>query len=537
MLVITLALTAVVYGQFELAKDRSVSQMRENVDQTAVQTADQIDAQIRRQKDYIGFYASRPRASDFDRSDEFLRGLLTNPYVFGGQVVSANGTVVAFEGDVRSGMRRETIGDDIGDRPYVRRPAQTGETYVTDPERIEGTDQYIVVVSAPIFEDGERVGVLAAALPINEFTFLTMVPPLETDVRTVSIQAGNRTFHESKMTFADNVSSTATVISTGWSVRVSRSRAALDARLCQMAILQVGSLVLVLSLVVGLAVWEYNANIRQAEKLLDGFQSLREGDYDHTPGLGSGEEWHQIREGFDDLADALAAREAEVREREQRIQVFNRVLRHNIRNDMTVVANYAEFAVEESDDPAVRNAAEKIAEHGWDLVDLGEKARRLGTGMEGEGTEPVETDVAAVVTDVAATVREQYPEADVSVEVRDERSSVAIPAFDAAVENVCENAVEHNDTDDPTVSVAVETITEDGEEWTRVAVADDGPGIPAHERAVLTDGEETDLDHGSGLGLWLVHWVVERSDGRLSFAENDPRGSVVRMDLRPADGD
>src|SRR6056297_1697376 len=109
MLVITLALTAVVYGQFELAKDRSVSQMRENVDQTAVQTADQIDAQIRRQKDYVGFYASRPRASEFNESGEFLRGFLTNPYVFGGQVVSANGTVVAFEGDVRSGMRGEII--------------------------------------------------------------------------------------------------------------------------------------------------------------------------------------------------------------------------------------------------------------------------------------------------------------------------------------------------------------------------------------------------------------------------------------------
>jgi signal transduction histidine kinase len=70
-----------------------------------------------------------------------------------------------------------------------------------------------------------------------------------------------------------------------------------------------------------------------------------------------------------------------------------------------------------------------------------------------------------------------------------------------------------------------------------VSVADDGPGIPDHERAVLTDGEETALEHGSGLGLWLVHWVVERSGGRLSFAENDPRGSVVRMDLRPASED
>ncbi|UPV99038.1 sensor histidine kinase [Halorussus gelatinilyticus] len=536
MLVVTLVLSGVVYGQLELAKDRSVAQMRENVDQTAIRTAEQIDAQIRQQKDYVGFHASRPRASNFSRSEEFLRGFLTNPYVFAGQVVAANGTVVAFEGDVAPEVRRETVGNDIENRTYFQRPARTGEIHVTDPERVADTDQHIVIISAPIFEDGEITGVLAAAFPVNEFTFLTMVKPLETDVRTVSVGMGNQTLHESRRSFIDGVSSTATVSSTGWTVRVSRNRATLNARLREMAILQAGSLALVLALVVGLAVWEYNANIRQAEKLLDGFRALRDGDYDHTPGLSSGEEWHQIREGFTDLADSLATRETELREREQRIQVFNRVLRHNLRNDMTVVVNYAEYVADESENPEVREAAEKIAARGWDLVDLSEKARRFGAGMEREGTEPVDTDVAAVVADAAAVVREEYPDADVSVEAPDRQFASATPAFDAAVENVCENAVEHNDAD-PTVSISVESVTDDGEEWVRVAVADDGPGIPDHERAVLTDGGETDLEHGSGLGLWLVHWVVERSGGRLSFAENDPRGSVVRMDLRPASDD
>jgi len=51
---------------------------------------------------------------------------------------------------------------------------------------------------------------------------------------------------------------------------------------------------------------------------------------------------------------------------------------------------------------------------------------------------------------------------------------------------------------------------------------------------VLTEGEETDLEHSSGLGLWLVYWFVEQSDGRLSFAENDPRGTVARIDLQSA---
>ena len=62
-----------------------------------------------------------------------------------------------------------------------------------------------------------------------------------------------------------------------------------------------------------------------------------------------------------------------------------------------------------------------------------------------------------------------------------------------------------------------------------VRVADDGPGIPAAEVNVLERGYETPLEHGSGLGLWIVNWIVTESGGGISFDENDPRGSVVTL--------
>ena len=45
---------------------------------------------------------------------------------------------------------------------------------------------------------------------------------------------------------------------------------------------------------------------------------------------------------------------------------------------------------------------------------------------------------------------------------------------------------------------------------------------------------ETPLQHGSGLGFWLVHWIVTASGGELRFEENDPRGSVVTLCLERA---
>lgn len=76
------------------------------------------------------------------------------------------------------------------------------------------------------------------------------------------------------------------------------------------------------------------------------------------------------------------------------------------------------------------------------------------------------------------------------------------------------------------------TRTDGPEPRVEVGVADDGPGIPDHERAVLEDGRETPLEHGSGLGLWIVVW---KSGGAVEFEPNDPEGTVVtsRFDAAP----
>jgi hypothetical protein len=51
---------------------------------------------------------------------------------------------------------------------------------------------------------------------------------------------------------------------------------------------------------------------------------------------------------------------------------------------------------------------------------------------------------------------------------------------------------------------------------------------------VLETDSESQLEHLSGFGLWLVNWVLSVSGGSLAFEDNNPRGTVVRLALPAA---
>jgi signal transduction histidine kinase len=71
-----------------------------------------------------------------------------------------------------------------------------------------------------------------------------------------------------------------------------------------------------------------------------------------------------------------------------------------------------------------------------------------------------------------------------------------------------------------------------------VTVADEGPGIPENEVSVLRDDtERTPIEHGSGLGLWIVQQIVEAFDGQIEI-DRDPDGgfaTAVTVRLQPAE--
>jgi signal transduction histidine kinase len=204
-------------------------------------------------------------------------------------------------------------------------------------------------------------------------------------------------------------------------------------------------------------------------------------------------------------------------------EVLSRVLRHNLRNDVTAIKGYARLVREHTEgEPAA--LAEKIVETSDDLVETSRKARRIEDVIEAEETQVI--GLAAAIEEAVTAVAKEYPDADYEVSVPADLAVQANPLLGTALVDLIENGVVHSDADRP--RIAVEGSRDD--RWVEVTVSDNGPGIPEAELTALQQGGETDLVHSSGAGLWLVYTVVEESGGRISYEIDD--GTTVRLFLR-----
>jgi|GEM_PF-259630 len=218
----------------------------------------------------------------------------------------------------------------------------------------------------------------------------------------------------------------------------------------------------------------------------------------------------------------------ERRQREQRLDVLNRLLRHNLRNDLNLVRGSAELLA-----PAVPDAEhhriDRITETIDDLVATSDKIGHLTDALEDDRRSAIalQAEIDAVVRDA----RGRFPDAEIAVDCPDGVGVEAGPSLWAALRELVENACQHAGE---APSVTVRVSDDDADRQVRIDVIDDGPGIDAQEIDAVTSGEETDLRHGSGIGLWLVTWIVRTYGGTLSFAVDDS-GTTVTVRLPRAD--
>jgi PAS domain S-box-containing protein len=218
--------------------------------------------------------------------------------------------------------------------------------------------------------------------------------------------------------------------------------------------------------------------------------------------------------------------------REQQLEVLNRVLRHNLRNAVNVIEGRAAMLRKALDDEELQTHVSAIEDRSAALSSLGDKTATVRSLFDDEAATQTACDVTRLLTGVVDELSDEYPDAMLTVSTPDSLHARADGRLKTALSELIENAIVHNDQSTPEVTVTTRSPSKDRTgEWIELVVADNGPGIPDQEQETIERGEETPLQHGTGIGLWIVYWTISLYGGEISIEENAPCGTRVVLRL------
>jgi len=229
--------------------------------------------------------------------------------------------------------------------------------------------------------------------------------------------------------------------------------------------------------------------------------------------------------GFDGVV-CVSRDITEDQQRQSRLSVLDRVLRHNLRNKLMVMLAQVDEIKWRGDDTTTEAAAtiERAAE---ELLELAETARRFKQTVdpsEDDAVGPV--DVGSQTRHAVEETRVEYSGVTIAADVPDSLWARAHNSYELAMTELLGQAA----TAGADVEVVVGMVADSDEGTVAIRVSHDGDSLKDVELDALNSGTEDDLQHTQGLGLWFVRWMARNSGGTFRISDNDP-GTEVELTL------
>jgi len=236
-----------------------------------------------------------------------------------------------------------------------------------------------------------------------------------------------------------------------------------------------------------------------------------------------------------------ALRYAVVRNRQQRqlrrkneqMEFFNGILRHDLLNGMNVIQSRGELLAAELDGTQAEHA-ETIVDWSENVTDLTRKVRStLTTLTEGESQELQPILLEPVLQAEADRADQMATRVSFAVECGAEDRAMANELLGDVIGNLLTNAIEHTEGA-VEVRVSVETV----DDRVRIAVDDDGPGVDRPDsESIFERGNHGEGSSGSGFGLYFVGAMIDSYGGDVWVTESDRGGARFVVELDQPVGD
>lgn len=234
-----------------------------------------------------------------------------------------------------------------------------------------------------------------------------------------------------------------------------------------------------------------------------------------------------------DVSERVGAKRSLETERD-RLSMLNQVVRHDIRNDMAIIEGWAD-QLESHVAPEGEEQFERILDAAKHTKQLTSAVRDISTVITEDEPDLEPIDLGPILKEEVRQCRSRfsYLDEELTVEYEPPQDDITVwgtSLLRSVFTNLLNNAVYHNDKDKVHIDVSVTTE----EDSVVVSVADNGPGIPdAQKKTVFGKGEQFLDSSGTGLGLFLVDSLVTIYGGAVWIEDNDPEGSIFRVELDP----
>ena len=266
-------------------------------------------------------------------------------------------------------------------------------------------------------------------------------------------------------------------------------------------------------------------------EVTNALDSLAKGDFSRRAFVrGEPGEISALATAYNSAAEKVGAAFEQQRAAEESMRQFSADAGHELRTPLTVISGYVSVlrrgAIAEptvASDILSTIAAE--CERMRQLIDKLLALARLDSVPQ---SEPEVFDAARIVRDTVESTRAIVPVGILHVDAPEPLRVRAYPdELRVAVRNLIENATKHA----PSAQVAVSAHRQNG--FATIVVSDNGPGMPAEERAHAFErfyrgalrGDVT----GSGLGLAIVKKAAERAGGSAELWSESGKGTKVTL--------